>query len=276
MLPLKKDIEGNILPIKNKNIEKVCRPHELIFFFKHCFSLKERKFKMILLAQLGCECRISEACAINLNDFHKGSEYRKVDMLMNKKVKNINGKIKGKNVIVTKTIPEAIAAHLRAWVSDNWNFILQNQGYIFPSNHMEKNLPYCNPRTVTIWFSSKRKQLTKLFPDKGFDRIIGWRVYKDGINKLSGRSPFYLWSTHMFKRFAGTFAYLMTKDPIFTKELLCHEKLETTQKHYIDSASVLTNNSVEKVKNKLFNVSFYEGIKRDDEEIPAVWERIKQ
>ena len=277
MIALKSDLDGNTLPIKNKSNETVCTPEELVFFFRYCFSPKERKFKIILLTQLGCECRVHESCAINLDDFHKGSNYRKVDMLIQKKAKVITTekgtkKMIGRNVIVAKEIPESIAAHLRAWIKDNWNWINENQGYIFPSSHMEKILYYTNPRIVTCFMSNKRKQLIKLFPDKTFGKIIGWRFYKNKTNMLRGKSPFYLWSTHLMKRFAGTYTYLLTKDPIFTKELLCHERFETTQKHYIDPARVMQNRDIEKVKKKLFDIKFYEGIKGENEDVPAVWE----
>ncbi len=175
MIELNKDLDGKLLPIKNKNDKQVCSPKELIFFFKNCFNPKERKFKMILLAQLGCECRIHEACAINLRDFHKGSNYRTLDMKIQKKFRTTtledgSKKRVGKNVIEVKYIPESIAAYLRAWIKDNWTWILQSEGFIFPSSHMEKVMIYTNPKTMTNFMSSKRKLLTKMFPDKGFDK----------------------------------------------------------------------------------------------------------
>lgn len=182
------------------------------------------------------------------------------------------GKVVGHNEIMEKEMPEAIACHIRAWIKDNWQWILSNQGYIFPPNHMEKELPYCNPRTIIGFMSNKRKQLAVLFQDRNFDKITGWRFYNGNNNKLHGKTPIYLWRTHLMKKFAGTYAYLLTKDAKFVQGLLGHEKLETTQKYYIDSATIMQQNSVEKIKNKLFDIGFYESIKQENENIPAVWD----
>ena len=152
MLELKRDTDGKLLPIQNKSISKVCTPEELIFFFKHCFARHERKFKNVLLAQLGCECRILEACAINLDDFHKGTDYRELDMLIAKKQKN--------NVIVSKILPESIAAYIRAWIKDKWEWIEECQGYVFPDLRTGKHI---TPRIVERWVCNKRKQLSMLF-----------------------------------------------------------------------------------------------------------------
>ena len=277
MLPLKTDLDVNILPIKNKNVATVCTPDELVFFFRHCFAPNEKKFKMIFLVQLGCDCRVSEACAINISDFHKGTEFRALDMLINKKVKTYTKEGKprrvGQNVMVTKKIPESIAAHLRAWIHDNKEKIKYYDGFIFPPNHMEKQTPYCNPLSVTHWMASKRKQLIRHFPDKGFDRIIGWKIYEEEHRLIKTQKvPRYLWSSHMMKRFAGTYTYLLTHDAVFVQQLLCHERLETTQKFYIDAASVLGNNKEEKVKNTLFDKDFYDSITNEEDNIAAVWE----
>lgn len=267
-------------PIKYKNKEKVCTPEELIFFFKNCFAPKERKQKMILLTQLGCICRISEACAINIRDFHKDSNFRKLDMLIQKKIKTItlkNGsqKIVGDNEIVIKDIPESIAAYLRVWISDNIESIIYHNGYIFPPNPIH-NTSYYSPQAMIHFMSNKRKQLIKLFPDRNFDKIIGFRIYRKD-KQLKGHTikkegNLYLWSTHLMKRFAGTYSYLLTKDPIFTKELLNHKKLSTTEQHYIDPARVLEKNKKVEIINKLFDINFYKAISKENEDIPAVWE----
>lgn len=308
MIELKLDSEGKYLPIVNKNKEKVCTPEELIWFFKNCFGKKERKFKIILLTQLGCECRVHEACAINLRDFHEKSMYRKVDILIQKKSYSIkkekkceccNGKghiptakgsfsrkcpsceglgkidikkTKGSNEIVTKYIPEAIAAHLRTWIKDNWTTIQHNNGFIFPPNQIRKEYPYCDPKTVTSWFAAKRRQLTKYYPERGFNKVMGWRYYHNKNNKLRGKSPLYVWRTHMMKAFAGTYAYLLTNDAKFVQAMLEHEKLRTTEKHYIDSAAILRDRPLERIKNTMFDQKFYEEITTEEEKIPAVWD----
>lgn len=277
MLPLQRDLSGRIMPIRNPSIRRVCSPEELLFFFGHCFSPKERKIKMILLAQLGCECRIAEACAINLKDFHKNTNFRELDMLIQKKVKTITTpdgikKRVGQNVIETKVLPEAIAAHIRAWISDNYEWILEHEGYIFPSSKMQHNSLHTPPSVIERWFGKKRQQLARLFPEMNFDQAIGQVVYKT-IDKVMSKNSLvenrYLWSTHLMKRFAGTYTYLLTKDLIFTQKLLGHEKADTTQKHYIDGATIMTDRA--KVKNKLFDIAFYKGISGNNK-VPAVWE----
>ena len=188
MLEFRTDDTGKTLPIKNKSISEVCTPGELIFFFKHCFALKERKFKMILLAQLGCECRVGEAVAINLNDFHKGTNYRELDMLMQKKKKH--------NVIEHKILPESIAAHLRAWIKDKWVWINACDGYIFPDY---KTNAHVSSNVIQRWFCNKRKQLIKLFPDKSFGKIIGHRRYNKCFmgEYKEVIEPLYLWKDNM-------------------------------------------------------------------------------
>ena len=279
MLEFAKDEQGRVMPIKNKSQRKICTPEELVFFFKYCFSPNERRYKYILLSQLGCECRVHEACAINLKDFVKGSNYRELDMLIQKKVRTItlkDGTTKkvGCNVIERKYIPESIAAYLRQWIKENWTWILEHQGYVFPRSIQQKDeAPYTSPTVVQRWFCKKRQQLIKLYPDKSFGETISTVVYnsienqKTKFSRIEGR---YLWSSHMFKRFAGTYLYFFTKDPKFTQAMLSHEKFETTQKHYIDNATIM--GKAEKVKNSLYDVKFYESIKRENEDVVAVWE----
>ncbi|MBI2046681.1 hypothetical protein HYT26_00760 [Candidatus Pacearchaeota archaeon] len=113
-----------------------------------------------------------------------------------------------------------------------------------------------------------------MFPGFGFRKVIGYRNYILP-NKLKGLTPFYLWATHMFKRFAGTYGYIFTKDMKFMQELLCHEKIETTSRHYVEGVAVARGNDIEKMKNKLFDYKFYESIKGENEDIPAVWDEIK-
>lgn len=283
MLPLKTDENNQILPVKNKNTRKICSPEELIFFFKNCFSPREKKFKMILLLQLGCECRIREACAVNLDDFVEGSNYRELDMLIQKKVKKLtkDGKIKyvGENEIERKYLPESIAAHIREWISDNKFWIYEFEGYIFPPSKMQKKGIFTNPKVVETWFCNKRKQLAEQFPERNFLETIGKRIYKDISTQKFKKNTVenkYLWRTHMMKAFAGTYAYLFTQDAVFTQQLLCHKSLKTTQKHYIDGATIAPPERKIKVKNTIFDVNFYDQIKRENEEIPAVWEQIKR
>ena len=282
MLPLKKDLNGDILPIKNKNMEKVPSWEDILFFFEHCFAPKEERFKVILLTQLGCACRIAEACAINLDDFHKESNFRKVDMLIQKKVKDIkskDGKLKtiGKNEIYTKDIPESIACILRQWIKKNLRAIIYHDGYIFCPNPMQKKTPFYSPDSVSHFMDHKREQLVRLFPYRGFDRIIGWRNYKkpkmlNGHVAQLGKSPIHMWTTHLMKRTAGTYHYLLEKDVMATKNFLAHTKSSTTEQHYIDIARVIDNNRHLKSVNKLFDRDFYDKIKGQKSDIPAVWE----
>lgn len=279
MLELKTDEIGRLLPIKNKSISRVCTPQELVFFFRHCFAPNERKFKMILLAQLGCECRVGEAVAINLDDFHKGTNYRELDMLIQKKAKRVTlkdgtKKVSGSNVIEHKIIPEAIAAHLRAWIKYKWKWIQECEGYIFPS-YVDKN-SHISSRVVQSWLCRKRKQLARLFPDRSFGNTIGMRRYKkyEGRQYKEVTEPLYLWSSHMMKRFAGTYMYLFTKDLVFTQQLLSHESTDVTQKHYVDGATISKDR--ERIKNALFDINFYDKIKDENEKVAAVWNTIKK
>lgn len=268
MLPLKVDPKGTPFPVKTRNNEKVCKPDELVFFFKHGFSIKERHFKIMLLTQLGCACRIAEVCAINLNDFHANTNFRVLDMLIQKKYRI--------NEIETKEIPESIAAHLRSYIKQNLDRIIYFNGYIFPPNPVHKTV-YYDPKAAIRWMISKRKQLNSIFPNKGFDKIIGKKFYnrKRRFGKESSPDNIHMWSTHLMKRFAGTYAYLLTKDAMFVKSLLNHEKLETTQRHYIDIARVIENNKRRKVINELFDKNFYDQIKDDNEDMVAVWDDLK-
>jgi len=277
MLELKRNEKGITLPIVTKGVEKVCKPEDIVFFFRNCFAPKERKFKMILLMQLGCACRIREACAINLKDFHKDSSFRKLSMLIQKKAWTINGKVLGKNLIVTKIIPESIAAHIRSWILDNWEWINENQGYIFPGSSRHKT-SYLDPLVIQRWFCGKRKQLVSLFPGRGFDKTIGMRKYKKqqlGVH-YETTEYYHLWSSHMMKRFAGTYTYLMTKDPVFVQHLLAHDKIETTNKFYIDPLRVADNRKQELIKNKLFDEDFYKAITGENDKVTAVWEVLRK
>lgn len=284
MLPLRKDEIGNVLPIKHKNIRRVCTPEELVFFFRHCFCSREKKFKIILLLQLGCECRIHEACAVNLDDFIKGSDFRELDMRIQKKAKWItkkdgSKKIIGNNVIERKVIPESIAAIVRSWISDNWTWILEFDGYIFPPSKMQKTGLYTKPEIVERWMTNKRKQLADQFPDKSFLEVIGKVIYKDVSNMKFKKNLVenrYLWRTHMMKVFAGTYAYKFTKDAVFVQNLLGHENLKVTEKHYIDGITIAPFERREKVKNSLFNINFYENIIDDKDKIVAVWDKLSK
>ena len=283
MLPLKTDEKGFILPIKNKSVRRVCTPEELIFFFKNCFNYREKKFKIILLLQLGCECRIGEACAVNLKDFHENSNYRELDMLIQKKSKWVtkkNGtkKIAGNNVIERKIIPESIAALIRSWISENWNWILEFNNYIFPPSKMQKTGLYTKPEIVERWMTNKRKQLAEQFPEKTFLEVIGKTVYKDISNMKFKKNLVenrYLWRTHMMKVFAGTYFYKFTKDLVFVQQLLSHESLKVTEKHYIDGITIAPFKRREKIKNSIFDFNFYENIVSNDEKVIAVWNTIK-
>ena len=282
MLPLRKNEHGKILPIKNKNARTICTPEELVFFFKHCISPRERKFKNILLSQLGCECRIGEACAINLKDFIDNTSFRELDMLIQKKVKWVtrkNGKKErvGNNVIERKYLPESIAAHLRSWINDNWTWILEYEGYIFPPSKMQKKGLHTKPEIVERWMTNKRKILKEKYPQLSFGEITGKRVYNDISNMKFKKSKIentYLWRTHLMKKFSVTYGYLLEKDLIFAQQLASHEDPRTTQKHYIDGMTVAPPERRVRVKNKIFDLNFYEQIRGENEKVIAVWEKI--
>jgi len=63
-------------PIQNENNKRIPPIEDIIFFFKHCFSPPEERFKMILLAQMGLGIRIGEAVAMNLEDIIPGTNCR--------------------------------------------------------------------------------------------------------------------------------------------------------------------------------------------------------
>ncbi len=264
MLPLKTDAEGNLLPIQNDRIRKVPPLDDIVLFFKYAFAPAERKFKVMLLTQLGARLRISETCAINLDDFLPNTNFRKFRVRIQKK-KN--------NYITEKEIPEAIAAILRSWIADNKNWIYSRAGYIFP--HTNNNYIHTPARSLQNWFCKKRKQLVKLFPKRSFGWTIGQTRYKtlNSSIKKNYTENRYMWSTHVMKRIAGTLIYKIGKDPELTRILLSHDDAKVTKKYYIDQALLLEEGEAI-MMNKCFDQKFYDSIKGENEQAVAVWHEL--
>lgn len=265
MLPLRKDAEGNVLPVVT-DIRKVPPLDDVLLFFRFGFAPVERKFKVLLLVQLGARIRIHEVCALNLKDFIKKSDFRRFKVLIQKK------KV---NKIVEKELPEAIAALLRAWISDNLEWIYAHEGYVFP--HTNNRSLYTPPHSVQDWFCKKRKQLSVRFPGRSFGDILSPRIYKDVKNSVVPKQlseDTHLWSSHLMKRMSGTLIQLIEKDPKFTQAMLSHENIQTTMKYYVDQATILENREA-RVINKIFDVNFYDQIKDENITTPAVWDSLK-
>lgn len=233
---------------------------DILFFFKHCFNPAERKFRMILLAQLGLGIRSGEAVAMHLEDAHPGTNYRVWDVLIQKK---------GKNYITPQDLPESIAAILRSWIIQNSDKIQEYGGYLFPPSHNHKYSKHVSAKTLQTWFGGKRKQLIKQFPDRSFHWIEGYKNYKKK-NIGSNKEPINTWRPHLMKRMCGSFLYLTTKDPKLVQEMLNHSKLETTEKHYI---AIINKEIKRKAINNTFDHHFYDGINDDKSLVCAVWDQ---
>lgn len=265
MLPLKKNSKGELLPIETE-IRKVPPLDDVLLFFRFGFAPAERKFKVILLSQLGARIRIREACAMNLSDVVKDSNFRRWRFLIQKKKTN---------KIVEKELPESIAALLRAWIHDNLEWIYSKQGYLFP--HTNNRQVFTPPHSVQDWFCKKRRQLAAMFPNRTFNDVISPICYKDvSRSVIPKRNPesTHLWSSHLMKRMSGTLIQLIEKDPRFTQAMLCHENIHTTMKHYVDQATILENREA-RVINKVFDSAFYDAIKEETITAPAVWDELK-
>src|SRR3990167_3042091 len=170
MLPLKTDAAGKPLPIRNHSIDRCPSPEQITTFFRHGFAPGEEKYKVLLLTGMGLRCRIKEICALNIRDMTPNSNGRRWRLLLQKK------KI---NEIQERELPEAIAAILREWILEHQEIIAMKGGYIFP--HLTNNRSmHTTAEMVERWFCNKRKQLAKLFPDKGFGRVLGYHRYRSG------------------------------------------------------------------------------------------------
>lgn len=265
MLPLKKDEHGQVLPVET-DIRKVPPLDDVLLFFRFGFAPAERKFKVLLLAQLGARIRVREACAMRLDDVVKDTNFRRWRFLIQKK------KV---NKIVEKELPEAIAALLRSWISDNLEWIYSKEGFIFP--HTNNRSLYTPPHSVQDWFCKKRKQLAQLFPKRTFADTISPICYKNVNNSVvpkHSEEATHMWSSHLMKRMSGTLIQLIEKDPRFTQAMLCHENIHTTMKHYVDQATILENREA-RVINKIFDVNFYDSIKEENITAPAVWDELR-
>jgi integrase len=265
MLPLKKDMHGQVLPVETE-VRKVPPLDDVLLFFRFGFAPAERKFKVLLLVQLGARIRVHEACALNLADFVRDTNFRRFRVLIQKKKTN---------KIVEKELPESIAALLRSWISDNLEWIYSKEGCVFP--HTNNRSLYTPPHSVQDWFCKKRKQLAAMFPKRSFGDIINPICYKNVNNSVIPKhqeEATHMWSSHLMKRMSGTLIQLIEKDPKFTQAMLCHENIHTTMKHYVDQATILENREA-RVINKIFDVTFYDSIKEENVTAPAVWDELK-
>jgi integrase len=269
MIPLKKD-----RPVKFKIRDKVPSPKQLMMFLRYGIAPQEHKFRVMLLCMLGFRCRVGEVCHLNISDCvdPKNNKFRRWYMIIQKKKDN---------VIEEKTLPESIAAILRLWIFENKERIKDKGGYIFPSTNTRSKMT--TPPQVQRWFCKKRIQLFMDDPKMwGFMvKEIGFTIVKKryNINKKTYdydvKFPRYMMSSHTMKRFAGTMLYDLTKDPMFVKDMLSHEDLRVTEKHYITQSEFLNKEELE--INKAFDMGFYEQLTESlDITIPAVWEKNKQ
>lgn len=269
MLELKHDIDGSLLKIRE---EKPRTPpvDDVLFFFKHCFTKAEEKYRVLFLTQLGFGCRIAEVCALNINDVLPDTNFRVWRMLILKKKENL---------IVRKELPEAIAAILRNWIIENKDYIMDRQGYIFP--HRSNNR-YCHvqPSHAQNFFCKKRKILIRSFPERSFGEVEGYKHYKSVENSMCRKErveKVYIWRTHIFRRLSATFMYLLSKDALLVKGHLNHSDLKTTTQHYIDPCNQFMSDKHRLTLNSLFDKDFYDGVKTSgDSGVVAVWDELKR
>jgi integrase len=268
MLEPKKDKEGKLLPFQYGKRRRVAPMEDVLLFFQQ-ISPKERAYKVIFLLMAGARIRVSEACALHMDDFIKNSKFRTFDVRIQKK--NVN-------YIEQKNLPESISAILRGWIWDNKKRISKSGGWVFP--HTNKGYPHKRAVNVDQWCIRKRRQLKKLFPGRSF----GWTMspkpkeYKNydvfKIKKTPGKEYQHVWTPHLMKRLSGTLIQYVEKNPSFTQAMLSHERVDTTERYYIDQAYLLEEKE-SKVMNKIFDKNFFDSVVREDESAVSVFEELK-
>lgn len=252
-------------PVKYEGTGRALKPELVATFFKHGFSSAERKYKVLFLVMATTGLRVGEVCAMNIKDFKEGTNFSKFNVKIQKRKKE--------NFIATRVLPEATAAILRAWIRDNYSWILSKQGYIFPPPN-NRNL-HVRPANVQNFLAKKRKYLNKQFPDLGFSEVFKEVHYpEEYLNKWTGkkvsRQNLYKFSCHSFRHF---YAVHIHQNPDVVRQLLRHEKLDTTLQYRLQ-ADLLDKE--QKLANELFDTNFYDAIANSFDNAVAIWDELKE
>jgi len=265
---------------------------QMVKLFFHSFAPEEYKFKLIFGIQLTTGMRIGEVLPIEVADFFyeekyatwTGNDWRNLtkdyialanfidDLKRNdfSKFKVLLEKKRKENVIVDMTLPKCIKGLLKEYVLKNLRFILRHEGYVFTKNNMRKpyHIGYVSVANV---LSKKRKYLHDLYPDLGFADVVSTVNYNavSGFRKTR-KQKLYRFATHSFRKFHALYGYKWAEnDSIFAKQLLHHEKLETTQRSYLAHADFVEQRK--KFQEQTFGVKVHDMLRHKNSQVSVAW-----
>lgn len=262
MLPLKTK-DGVPLRIRSEESNKFVSWETIRAFFNE-LAPSEKKFEVICLLLMVTGIRINEILNIQIQDFVPNTQFRWVEILVQKKRKE--------NKILKRYIPECVACVLRDYIAKNWNAISMKENYLFPAITNNKHLHY-TPQMFLNWFVHKRNHLKKKYPDLDFDKQMGCAIYRNKMN-WSGNmgsiiEPRYSFSPHVFRRLFIT-RFSENTTPLTIKEIIGHDDLNTTLQ-YINGFELAKKQ--QKLAEEIFNNDFYDDyVKPRNPEAIAVWE----
>jgi len=283
-------------PIRYADRNRMISPDMVKIFFGS-FAPQEYKYKLIFACQIATGLRIGEILPMNLLDFMYQEKYakwqpadiltlakdytklyqfmtdlREIDcsrfkVLLQKKIKE--------NCIIDMDLPVSVASLVREWIFKNLRWIISYEGFIWPKTNKVRPL-HLSYYHIGDFLSKRRKKLAQLYPGMGFDEAVSTVVYKEGHGYNKHKShKLYKFSTHSFRKFHALYGYLFNdKDSVFAKQLLHHEKLQTTEEHYLSHFDFKERR--QKYQDKMFGPGFHELVRKQNSEAIAVWRPLKE
>lgn len=265
MIPFKTDIVGKLLPIKSEASSKFISLETIKAFF-HELAPQEKKQELVCLIMLTTGLRISEVLQIQVQDFVPGTQFKWLQVLIEKRNKE--------NCILKRYLPESVAAVVRDHCLKNWLAIVNHENYIF-FNACNNSSQFYTRRMFHNWWIHKRNELAKKYPSLDFTKKMGYCVYKNkkGCKGFEGPKvePRYSFSPHAFRRLFITLGAKNTT-PIAMSCIIGHKDLSITMS-YIDNYDLAKKQM--QLEEELFGPEFYEDyIKDKNPDALAVWDNI--
>jgi len=233
---------------------------EMVELFFSVFAPEEIKYKVAFALMCCTGLRISEVCNIELKDFVPNTRMTELWVNIAKK--------KTHNQISKRIIPEACASLVRAYIRKYYPYIMDyGNGFIFP----KPNRGHISPTNVRDFLAKKRKLLASLYPDKGFNEVIGNAQYDHKVFGKEGKGshPLYRFTCHSFRHF---YAMHISKSPETASQILRHENPKTTARYRKEHNLYAVETQL---TNELFNKDFHEVIAKENDGAVAIWENLK-
>lgn len=228
-------------PYKNETRIKVNRwipVDQMQEFFAKGFQTKtDQRYKLLCILAMTTGLRISELCAIHLDDFSNNTRTLKVRLA---KTGDINERI------LPAFIPGLVLEHVK---NHKYGIMLSN-GWLFPA--YTNKATHIQPKTAQIWLSKKRKELGGRFLETVY--TIEYNTPRKFYNGNTNKQSLYKFAWHSFRRFFCTYLYKESQyDVKFVCDVIGHRNLQTTT---IYLQSYLSQEQQHTILERIYNHDF--------------------